>query len=61
MIAGYLEAERNLGRLAAAADIGTLAPTLVGAAHLLFTDTDGTPDDAAITRVVTTVLASVTA
>ena len=42
------------------ADIGTLAPTLIGAAHLLFADTDsGPPGAAVIARVVTTVLASV--
>ena len=58
---GYLAAERDLGRIAADADIGTLAPTLIGAAHLLFADADGPPPDAAaVTRVVTTVLASVT-
>ncbi len=60
LIAGYLAAERGLGRIAAEADIGTLAPTLIGAAHLLFADTDSPPDAAAVTRVVTTVLASVT-
>ena len=61
LVAGYLAAERGLGRIAAGADIGTLAPTLIGAAHLLFADTDNPPPDAAaITRVVTTVLASVT-
>ena len=61
LVAGYLTAERGLGRIAAGADIGTLAPTLVGAAHLLFADTDSPPPDAAaVTRVVTTVLASVT-
>jgi hypothetical protein len=26
------------------ADISTLAPTLIGAAHLLFTDADGIPE-----------------
>jgi AcrR family transcriptional regulator len=62
LVAGYLDAERGLGRIAAGADIGTLAPTLAGAVHLLFTDTDNPPPDpAAITRVVATVLASVTA
>jgi AcrR family transcriptional regulator len=62
LVAGYLAAERGLGRIAADADIGTLAPTLIGAAHLLFADTDNPPPDAAaITRVVTTVLAGVTA
>src|SRR5580693_5338860 len=48
--------ERDLGRLAADADISTLAPTLIGAAHLLFTDTDGAPEPAAVTRVVAAVL-----
>jgi AcrR family transcriptional regulator len=58
MVAGYLRAERDLGRVAPAADIGTLAPTLIGAAHLLFTDADGTdPDPAATARTVATVLA----
>lgn len=58
MVAGYLTAERDLGRLSAGADIATLAPTLIGAAHLLFTDADGAgPDAAAVTAVVTTVLA----
>lgn len=36
MIASYLVAERELGRIAPDADIDTLAPTLVGAGHLLF-------------------------
>jgi AcrR family transcriptional regulator len=58
MVAGYLAAERDLGRIAAGADICTLAPTLIGAAHLLFTDADGVaPDSGAIARVVATVLA----
>lgn len=61
LVAGYLAAERGLGRIAAEADIGTLAPTLIGAVHLLFTDTDGGPPDApAVARVVATVLAGVT-
>ena len=61
MIGGYLTAERELGRIAAEAEIGTLAPTLTGAAHLLFSDVDGTePDAAAVGRVVTTVIAPVT-
>jgi AcrR family transcriptional regulator len=43
MIAGYLTAERELGRISPDADIDTLAPTLIGAAHLLFADRTGTP------------------
>jgi AcrR family transcriptional regulator len=58
MVAGYLAAERDQGRIAPAAEIATLAPTLIGAAHLLFSDADGDgPDPAAITSVVTMVLA----
>jgi AcrR family transcriptional regulator len=61
LVAAYLAAERDLGRVAAGADIRTLAPTLVGAAHLVFTDREGTPSQQnAIREVVTTVLASVT-
>ena len=61
LVTGYLAAERGLGRIAPGADIGALAPSLIGAAHLLFADTDGPPPDAAaVTRVVTAVLASVT-
>jgi AcrR family transcriptional regulator len=58
LVAGYLTAERDRGRIAAGADIGTLAPTLTGAAHLLFTDADadGAPEPAAVARVVNTVL-----
>jgi AcrR family transcriptional regulator len=58
MVAGYLATERDLGRIAADADISTLAPTLIGAAHLLFTDADGTPEPAAVARVVAAVLAA---
>ena len=62
LVAGYLTAERDLGRIAASADIGTLAPTLIGAAHLLYADADNPlPDAAAVARVVATVLAGVTA
>jgi AcrR family transcriptional regulator len=58
MIAGYLTAERDLGRIAADADVGTLAPTLVGAGHLLFADRESaTPDEDAVRRIVTTVMA----
>lgn len=58
MIAAYLTAERELGRVAADADIGTLAPTLVGAGHLLFADrVSGPPQAAAVHKMVTTVIA----
>jgi AcrR family transcriptional regulator len=61
MLASYLAAERDLGRIAADADVGTLAPTLLGAAHLLFAGRDGPPPPPeAVRRVVTTVIAGVT-
>ncbi|WP_037915052.1 TetR/AcrR family transcriptional regulator [Actinacidiphila yeochonensis] len=56
-LARYLTAEREAGRIASGADTGALAPSLVGAAHLLFADrTAGPPDEAAVTRVVAGVL-----
>jgi AcrR family transcriptional regulator len=42
-IASYLAAEQELGRIAPGADVATVALTLVGAAHLLFADSEGTP------------------
>lgn len=58
MIAAYLTAERESGRLAVDADIDTLAPTLVGAGHLLFADrTSSPPQSAAVRKMVTTVMA----
>jgi AcrR family transcriptional regulator len=60
MIASYLTAERDLGRIAADADIDALAPTLIGAGHLLFADREGAPPQAgAVRRMVDTVLAGV--
>jgi AcrR family transcriptional regulator len=60
MIAAYLAAERDLGRVAADADVDTLAPTLIGASHMLFADRTGTaPDASAVRRMVTTVLGGV--
>ena len=52
LVAGYLAAERDRGRLAAGADIATLAPALVGAAHLLFTDADAAAPGAPAVRAV---------
>ncbi|MFC4492805.1 TetR/AcrR family transcriptional regulator [Streptomyces ovatisporus] len=58
MLAAYLDAERALGRVAADADVGTLAPTLIGAVHLLFADREGPrPEAGAVHKVVTTVVA----
>lgn len=59
MIASYLAAERELGRVAADAEVDLLAPTLIGAAHLLFADrTAAPPDDEAVRRTVTGVVAA---
>ncbi len=60
MIASYLSAERELGRIAADADVDTLAPMLIGTAHLLFAGRPGDPLEAgAVEKVVTTVIAAV--
>jgi AcrR family transcriptional regulator len=60
MIASYLTAERELGRIAADADVDMLAPTLIGAGHLLFAGLEGTPpEDEAVRKVVTTVIVGV--
>jgi hypothetical protein len=59
MIASYLQAERDLGRIAAEADVDTLASTLIGAGHLLFADRKGTPPgDEAVHTMVMTVIAT---
>ncbi|MEU6218287.1 TetR/AcrR family transcriptional regulator [Streptomyces sp. NPDC047022] len=59
-ISCYLTAERELGRVTTDADIDTVAPTLIGAVHMLFADRQGTPPDAgAVRKVVTAVIAGV--
>ncbi|MCX0242398.1 TetR/AcrR family transcriptional regulator [Streptomyces drozdowiczii] len=59
-VSGYLAAERALGRVSAGADIDSLTLSLVGGGHLLFADRDpGPPDEAAVGKLVTTVLADV--
>jgi hypothetical protein len=58
MVASYLAAEREQGRIAAHADVEALSPTLIGAAHLLFAGQQGTaPDVEFVRKVVTTVIA----
>jgi AcrR family transcriptional regulator len=58
MIASYLTTERDLGRIAADSDVDTLAPTLIGAGHLLFADRKGTPPEVeAVRKMVATVIA----
>jgi AcrR family transcriptional regulator len=60
MIASYLTAEREIGRIAADADADTLAPALIGTGHLLFADRESTPPEAdAVRKVVHTVIAAV--
>ena len=60
MIARYLAEERDRGRIAANADVDTLAAVLIGSAHLLFADRTGArPGRDAVHRTVTTVLAAV--
>ncbi|GLY50647.1 TetR/AcrR family transcriptional regulator [Lentzea sp. NBRC 102530] len=56
MIADYLRAERAAGRIAPDADVETLAPTLIGAAHLKFTEHSDTAPEA-VRKVVTSLLA----
>jgi AcrR family transcriptional regulator len=60
MIASYLAVERDLGRIAAAADVDTLAPMLIGTGHLLFAGRDGAPPEAGtVANVVAAAIASV--
>ena len=60
MVADYLTAERDLGRIASDADVDTLAPTLIGAAHLLFADRTGQPPEPeAVRKMVSTVMRGV--
>jgi len=60
MIASYLAAERELGRVAADAAVDMLAPTLIGTGHLLFADRTGSPPEGGTVRkVVDSVIAGV--
>lgn len=59
-ISAYLAGERELGRIAADADIDSLTLSLVGAGHLLFADPNpDPPTTATVNKLVTTVLADV--
>ena len=61
-VSAYLTRERELGRIAADADIDSLTLSLVGGGHLLFADRDpGPPTTATVHRLVTTALAGVVA
>ncbi|MFH8618945.1 TetR/AcrR family transcriptional regulator [Streptomyces sp. NPDC017979] len=58
-LAGYLEAERDHGRIEPTADVDVLAPTLIGAGHLLFADRTGAaPQPAEVRKVVVGVIAT---
>ena len=60
MIASYLAIERDLGRIAADADVDILAPMLLGAVHLLFADRDSAPPEPeTIARAISTVIPGV--
>jgi AcrR family transcriptional regulator len=59
MIGQYLGIERELGRVVEDADVDTIAPTLIGAAHLLFAKSAGgqpPPPPSEVGKVVTTVV-----
>jgi hypothetical protein len=58
MVASYLAAERELGRLESDAEVDMLAPMLVGTVHLLWASRDGTaPDADEVRKVVVTAIA----
>jgi AcrR family transcriptional regulator len=52
MVTAYLAEEQAAGRLAPTADVPTLAHTLIGAVHLLFTDRESGPPDTDALRAV---------
>jgi AcrR family transcriptional regulator len=57
VIAAYLTAERELGRVAADANVDVLAPMLIGTTHLLYADRTGSPPSArAVREVVSNVI-----
>jgi AcrR family transcriptional regulator len=56
MIAAYLAAERDRGRIAGDADVDTLALTLIGSAHLLFAGQEEPPAAEEVHKIVTAVV-----
>ncbi|NRQ40469.1 TetR family transcriptional regulator [Nonomuraea sp. NN258] len=56
MIEVYLREERDRGRLSPDADVDALAPTLIGAGHLLFADRAAAPAESDVRRMVTAVV-----
>lgn len=60
MVAEYLAAEQELGRIAPDADVATLAPMLIGTGHLLFADRKGDPPEPeAVRRAVSAAVAGI--
>jgi AcrR family transcriptional regulator len=60
VLASYLFAERELGRLSRDADVDSLAPVLIGAAHLMFTGRDSSaPEPEAVHKMVEAVISGV--
>lgn len=60
MLAAYLADERALGRIAADADVDSLALALIGAGHVAFADSRGVPMDVdVIDKVVAATVADV--
>ncbi|SNY49696.1 TetR/AcrR family transcriptional regulator [Paractinoplanes atraurantiacus] len=58
LLATYLKAEQDEGRLSPQADADTLALTLIGTSHLVFAGHEDTPPDPAeVEKLVTSVLA----
>jgi AcrR family transcriptional regulator len=61
VLASYLFAERELGRLSRDADVDSLAPVLIGAAHLMFAGRDSSASDPeAVHKMVESVISGVT-
>jgi AcrR family transcriptional regulator len=56
IIAAYLDAERDVGRIAADTDVDALALTLIGSAHLLIAGQDGPPAAEEVRKIVTAVV-----
>jgi AcrR family transcriptional regulator len=56
MIADYLTAERDLGRISPTAEPQGLAPMLIGTGHLLFADRNNQPDAATLRKMVNDVV-----
>ena len=59
MIASYLTAERDLGRIARDADIDGIAPMLIGTGHLLFAGREHPPPRAEVRRSVAAAIAGI--